>query len=156
MSEVVIQGFPIGWEALEIVSGIRAVADGLVNELRRRLPQQRKTQRTNLALPVATMLEVRSANLMDLEASLPREADRTDMRYQGIARTSSNRLIDPDAVMAPFAAEVLERAAAEPDGIVPILDRSKLSERHQVLMLAVRHGERALPLAWRVEGWLQT
>jgi hypothetical protein len=32
-----------------------------------------------------------------------------------------------------------------------IMDQSKLSDRHQVLMLAVRHGERALPLAWRVE-----
>lgn len=133
------------------MSGIRAVAAGLIDELKRRLPQQRKTQRNNLALLVATMLEVRSANLMDLAASLPREADRTDMRYQWIARTLSNALIDPDAVMAPFATEVLERAAAEPDGIVLILDQSKLSERHQVLMLAVRHGERALPLAWRVE-----
>lgn len=146
-----IQELPIVGEAFEVVSGIRAVADGLVDELRRRLPQQRKTQRDNLALLVATMLEVRSANLMDLAASLPREADRTDMRYQWIARTLGNALIDPDAVMAPFAAEVLERAAAEPDGIVLILDQSKLSERHQVLMLAVRHGERALPLAWRVE-----
>ena len=54
--------------------------------------------------------------------------------------------------MAPFAAEVLERAAAEPDGIVLILDQSKLSERHQVLMLALRHGERALPLAGRGDG----
>jgi hypothetical protein len=31
------------------------------------------------------------------------------------------------------------------------MDQSKLSDRHQVLMLAVRYGERALPLAWRVE-----
>lgn len=84
-----------------------------------------KTQRDNLALLVATMLEVCSANLMDLAASLPREADRTDMRYQWIARTLGNALIDPDAVMAPFAAKVLERAAAEPDGIVLILDQSK-------------------------------
>ncbi len=73
------------------------------------------------------------------------------MRYQWIARVLGNPLIDPDAVMAPFAAEVLERAAAEPDGIVLILDQSKLSERHQMLMVAVRHGERALPLAWRVK-----
>lgn len=119
------------------------------DEFKRRLPQQRKTQRDNLALLVATMLEVRSANLMDLAASLPREAERTDMRYQWIARGLSNPLIDPDAVMAPFAAEVLERAAAEPGGIVLILNQSKLSERHQVVMLAVRYGERALPLAWR-------
>jgi hypothetical protein len=31
---------------------------------------------------------VRSANLMDLAAGLPREADRTDMRYQWITRQS--------------------------------------------------------------------
>jgi hypothetical protein len=35
--------------------------------------------------------------------------------------------------------------------VVLILDQSRLSDRHQVLMLALRYGERALPLAWRVE-----
>jgi hypothetical protein len=67
---------------LQGASGIKAIAAGLVDELKSRLPQQRKIQRENLALLVATMLEVHSANLMDLAASLPREADRTDMRYQ--------------------------------------------------------------------------
>jgi hypothetical protein len=33
---------------------------------------------------------------------------------------------------------------------VLIMDQTKASEHHQVLMLAVRFGERALPLAWRV------
>ncbi len=138
-------------EVVEIVSGIRTVADGLVDAFQRLLPWQRKTQRGNLALLVATMSEVRSANLMDLAAALPREADRTDMRYQWIARVLGNDLIDPDAVMAPFAAEVLARAVADRRGIVLILDQSKVSDRHQVLMLALRHGERALALAWRVE-----
>ena len=132
------------------MSGIKTVAEGLVAEFKRLLPDQRKTQRDNLALLTATMLDVRSANLMDLAAALPREADRTDMRYQWIARVLGNSLIDPDVVMAPFAREVLARAAS--DGcVVLILDQSKLSDRHQVLMLALRHGERALPLAWRVE-----
>src|SRR3954463_1349200 len=31
------------------------------------------------------------------------------------------------------------------------LDPGPVSDRHQVLMLALRWGERALPLAWRVE-----
>src|SRR3954452_22976721 len=53
--------------------------------------------------------------------------------------------------MEPFAREVLEQAVAEGQPVVLILDQSKLSERHQVLMLAVRYGGRALPLAWRVE-----
>ena len=56
--------------------------------------------------------------------------------------------------LTPFASEVLARAQAEagPEGRVDlILDQSRASERHQVLMLALRWGERALPLAWRVE-----
>jgi hypothetical protein len=41
---------------------------------------------------------------------------------------------------------------AETSDAVPlILDQSKVSDRHQVLMLSVRWGERALPVAWRVE-----
>ena len=64
------------------MDGIRGLAEGIAEEFGRLLPKQRKTQRTNLSLLVATMLDVRSANLMDLAAGLPRDADRIDMRYQ--------------------------------------------------------------------------
>jgi hypothetical protein len=101
-------------------------------------------------LLVATLLDVRSANLMALAAALPRAAERIDMRCQWIARVLANPLIDCDAVMALFTHEVLARAAAV-DRVEVILDQSKLSERHQVLMLALRFGKRALPLAWEVE-----
>jgi hypothetical protein len=59
------------------VNGITRIADSISADLKRRLPSQRKTQREKLALLVATMLDVRSANLMDLAAGLPRAADRT-------------------------------------------------------------------------------
>jgi hypothetical protein len=131
------------------VDSIKQIADSVSAELRRRLPKQRKTQREKLALLVATMLDVRSANLMELAAGLPLEADRTDMRYQWITRLLGNPLVISDAIMEPFAREALERAAADGQPVVLILDQ--LSDRHQVLMLAVRYGERALPLAWRVE-----
>ncbi len=127
------------------------MAEGIAEEFQRLLPRQRKTQRTNLSLLVATMLAVRSANLMDLAAGLPRDAERIDMRYQWISRVLMNPLIDPDQVMAPFAREVLFRLAGEDQPLVLILDQSKLSDRHQVLMLAVRYGDRALPVLWRVE-----
>jgi hypothetical protein len=84
---------------------------------------------------------------MDLAAGLPLEADRTDMRYQWITRLLGTPLVISDAILEPFAREVLERAAA---GGEP-LSLDQMSERHQVLMLALRWGERALPLAWRVE-----
>src|SRR3954452_12631817 len=141
------------------MTGIKEIAESLKSELKRRLPKQRKTQRTKLALLVSTMLDVRSANLMDLAARLPREADRTGplgnaqryMRYKWIVRLLGNPLVVSDAIMEPFAREVLERAAVGGQPLVLILDQSKVSDRHQVLMLALRCGERALPLAWRVE-----
>ena len=133
------------------MTGIERLADGIKAELEQLLPGQRKTQRGKLSLLVATMLDARSANLMDLAAALPLEAERTDMRYQWIARFLANPLVDPDKVMAPFARQVLERQAGGGEPLALILDQSKISDRHQVLMLAVRFGERALPLAWRVE-----
>lgn len=96
------------------------------------------------------MLSECSADPMELAAALPRSAERIDMRYRWIVRVLANPSISCDAVMAPFAREVLARAA-EAGWVELILDRSELSGRHRVLMLAPRFGERALPLAWRVE-----
>jgi hypothetical protein len=134
------------------MGGIEHVARSISAVLHERLPWQRKTQRENLALLVATMLSERGANLMSLAAALPRPSERIDMRYQWIVRVLANPLIECDAVMLPFASEVLARAeAGSGERVDLILDQSRASERHQILMLALRWGERALPLAWRVE-----
>ena len=132
------------------MSGIARPAAGIEAELGRRLPRQRKTQRRKLALLVATMLSERSASLMDLAAALPRPAERTDMRYQWIARLLADPRLDGDAVMRPFAEEAILHAGAAGGTVVLLLDQSKVSARHQMLVLGVRVGERALPLAWRV------
>src|SRR3954464_10987622 len=60
-----------------VVGGIATVAAAIGEDIRGRLPRQHKAQREGLALPTATMLDVRSANLMELAASLPRAAGRT-------------------------------------------------------------------------------
>jgi Transposase DDE domain len=133
------------------VDGITRIAESISAALKQHLPRQRKTQREKLALLIGTMLDVRSANLMDLAAGLPLPADRTDMRYQWITRLLGNPLVISDEIMEPFAREVLDQATSRGDALVLILDQSKVSERHPVLMLALRFGERALPLAWRVE-----
>jgi Transposase DDE domain len=133
------------------MTGVIGLAAGIEQEFQRLRPRQRKTQRRNLALLIATMLDVRSANLMDLAAGLPREVERLDMRFQWVWRMVMNPLIVPDAVMAPFAGEILARRAADGHPLVVIMDQSKISDRHQVLMLALRAGERALPLLWRLE-----
>jgi Transposase DDE domain len=133
-----------------MTGGIAHLAAGIRLDLAQRLADQRKTQRDNLALLTATMLEVRSANLMALAAALPRAAERADMRYQWIARVLANHLIVCDEVMEPFAREVLAKASAE-GRVVLIMHQTKANDRHQILMLSLRFGERALPLAWRVK-----
>ncbi|MFD1624873.1 hypothetical protein [Azospirillum griseum] len=112
------------------MGGFQVLAAGISQELHRLLTGQRKTQRVNLALLVATKLDVYSAYLMDLTAGLPRDADRTDMRNQWIERVLKNPLIEPKTVMAPFAREVLGALAARGRPLVLILGQSKLNDRH--------------------------
>ena len=133
------------------MGGIEHVAAGIVQDLARKLPGQRKTQRDKLGLLVATMLEVRSANLMDLAASLPRPCERVDKRYQWIERLLANPRVDVDVVMAPYGREVLALATRDGRCAILMIDQSKATDRHQMVVVSVRVGGRALPLAWRVK-----
>src|SRR6187455_2492578 len=143
----VIQGS--GMSGAPRMGGIEQLAETVATDMEQRLPGQRKTQRGKLALLVATMLEVRSANLMDVAACLPRPAERLDSRYQWIKRFLANARVVSDAVMAPYGREVLARLSAQGQTVVLLIDQTKVSERYQVVMVAVRLGGRALPLAWR-------
>ena len=96
------------------MGGIETMAAALGADLAARLPRQNKKQREGLALLVATALDVRDVNLMELAAALPRAAGRLDMRYQWISRLLANPLIDTGEVIAPFACDVLARASARP------------------------------------------
>ena len=133
------------------MGGIEQLAETVATDMEQRLPGQRKTRRGKLALLGATMLEVRSANLMDVAACLRRPAERLDSRYQWIKRFLANARVVSDAVMAPYGREVLARLSAQGQTVVLLIDQTKVSERHQVVMVAVRLGGRALPLAWRVK-----
>src|SRR3954469_18925860 len=87
------------------MGGIETVAAAGGADLAARPPRQNKKQREGLALLVATALDVRDVNLMELAAALPRAAERLDMRDQWISRLLAKALIDTGEVMAPFARE---------------------------------------------------
>ena len=133
------------------MGGIETVAAAIGAALAARLPRQNKKQREGLALLVATALDVRDVNLMELAAALPRAAERLDMRYQWISRLLANPLIDTGEVMAPFAREVLARARAQAHTLVLIIDQSQVNATHQMVMVSRRVGGRAVPLAWQVK-----
>jgi hypothetical protein len=61
------------------------------------------------------------------------------MRYQWIARFIDNDLVVCDDVMEPFAREGLGKASAS-GRVVLIMDQTKASDRHQILMLSRRFG----------------
>ena len=133
------------------MGGIETIAAAIEADLAARLPRQNKKQRAGLALLVATALDVRAVNLMELAAALPRAAARLDMRDQWISRLLGNDLIQVDAVMAPYARAVLARAAAHAHTLVLIIDQSQVNAAHQMVMVSLRVGRRAVPLAWRVK-----
>src|SRR3954463_15128275 len=145
-----LKGIRRAWGGLRM-GGIATVAAAIGADLAARLPRQNKKQRDGLALLVATALDVRDVNLMELAAALPRAAARLDMRSQWISRLLAKALIDTDAVIAPFAREGLARAGADGRTLVLIIDQSQINTEHQMVMVSLRVGGRALPLAWRVK-----
>ena len=132
------------------LGGLPPLLRGIEDDFRERLPGYHKSRRDGLATLAAMMLETRSANLMELAASLPREIGSKDHRYQYISRLLGNEKIDCDVVMAAYAVEIFARLAAQGQTIVLMLDQSKLNDFNEVLMVSVRIAERALPVAWRV------
>src|SRR4029453_3503339 len=114
------------------MGGIETVAAAVQADLAARLPSQNKKQREGLALLVATALDVRSVNLMELAAALPRAAQRLGTRSQSISRLPANARWEGGAVMAPCAREVLARACAGSRALVVIIDQSKVNDAHHM------------------------
>ena len=81
---------------------------------------------------------------------LPQTKD-ADSRYRYIHRWLKNPLIDPLRVMAGFVPEILAQSAFGDKTAVLMMDQSKISDGFECLMVSLRVGERAIPVAWRVK-----
>ena len=73
-------------------------------------------------------------------------------RFQWIKRFLGNDLVDVDEVMGSYSREILQRVHESAQQPVLIIDQSTISrlERHELVMVALRVGKRAIPIAWRV------
>lgn len=131
---------------------MQALRQAVEDDMRVRLPDQRITQTRKLSTLVATLLQEQHVNLMALGCGLPLDTENRASRFQWIKRVLSNDLIDPARVIEPYARDLLARASG--GGVQPVLiiDQSQATRlhRHEMLMVAVRVGERALPLTWLV------
>lgn len=130
---------------------VASLSEEIAQGLRRAHPRLRKTLIRKLAVCIAAVIQTQTANTAAWAAVLPLETERADMRLQWIARLLGNLGLHSMEIMAPFAQHRLHEAAAHGQTIVLCMDQTDLGERFAILMLSVRVGDRALPLAWAVE-----
>jgi hypothetical protein len=103
-----------------------------------------------LADLAACALTTRSVNSSEWIVQLPRRDCNRTAKERYIMRFLANSLVCPLQVMGGFVPQLLERLSQEGEIIVLMLDQSKLADGLECLMVSVRFGERALPVAWRV------
>ncbi len=134
------------------MSSVKKLAEVVAVGLTETLPGLRKTVVSKLSLAVAAVLEVRTANTVEIANKLPLDLERSDMREQWLRRLLSNPLVVEEVIMEPFARGALVAAAEHHDQVIQLsMDQTDIGNRFAILMLSVRTGDRALPLCWVVE-----
>lgn len=103
-----------------------------------------------LADLASCVLACRNANTSEWIAILPRKTQNDKSKERFISRFLSNKLIDPISVMEGFIPEMVMMMSASNQTIVLMLDQSKISDGFECLMISLRIGERAIPVAWKV------
>lgn len=134
-----------------LTGGVAHVAWVIEDDLSDRDTGLRKQHIEGLADLAACALSCRSANTAEWQAVLPRrvEDDKSKERY--ISRVLGNGLIEPVSVMRGFIPEIAEMAGASGKTIILMMDQSKISDSFECLMISMRVGERAIPVAWIVK-----
>lgn len=130
---------------------VRTLADEVERGLGEAHPRLRQTVVKKLALAVSAMIEGQTPNTVELANLLPLETERQDRREPWLRRLLKNPLLSVVAVMEPFAREALAKAVRNGQTVLLSLDQTNLGNRMAVLMVALRVGDRALPLAWLAE-----
>ncbi len=103
------------------MSGIKHLSQGIIADLGRRLPRRRKTQHEKPGLLVGTMPDVRSANLMDLAASLPRATGMWDCAHNAVP--AENRPLQEAGKVRPNGGRE-QRPRDEPEASISRAPRS--------------------------------
>lgn len=111
----------------------------------------RKQHIEGLSDLVACALGSRSANTAEWQAILPRRMGEEKSKERYVSRFLGNRLICPLAVMAGFIPELAVMAGRGGKTLVLPMDQSRIANGLECLMVSLRVGERAIPVAWTVK-----
>ncbi|MCP4934580.1 MAG: hypothetical protein GY927_10350 [bacterium] len=125
------------------MSSVKKLSETVAVGLTETLPRLRKTVVSKLSLAVAAVLEVRTANTVEIANKLPLDLERSDMREQWLRCLLSNPLMVEEVIIEPFARSALAAAGDHGPVIHLSMDQTDIGNRFAILMLSVRTGDRA-------------
>lgn len=130
---------------------LKSITSTIYNDLKKRFPEQRDTQRRKLSELSAAVMLCKSPNLMEISNVLDRPTTCANALYNYVERFLKNPLVDHKAVMAPFAKDLLTRLAKAQHTVVLMIDQSKINADMEAMVISVRLKKRALPLHWCIQ-----
>lgn len=131
--------------------GIWHLAEIIADDLEGRDTDLSKPQRYGLADIAASVLTCRSVNTSELANILPRNVKSSEASYRYINRWLSNPKIKPIEVMKGFIPELLYALTSNDQVAILMLDQSQIGNGFECLMVSLRFGDRAMPVAWTVK-----
>ena len=98
---------------------------------------------------VACALTTRSVNSSEWIEQLPRILCKKKSKERFISRFLSNIHVTPNGIMSSYVSELIQKLSEKGETVVLMLDQSKIKDGFECLMVSVRIGNRALPIAWK-------
>lgn len=131
--------------------GVWHIAEIIADDLDGRETGLSKPLRIGLADLAASVLTCRSVNTSELANVLPRTVKSSEDSARYIRRFLANPNLKPIEVMEGFIPELLCMLTSNGQVAILMLDQSKVGNGFECLMVSLRLGERAIPVAWRVK-----
>jgi hypothetical protein len=113
------------------------------------MPELSSPQRGNLAWMMSGLHEAEHVHLSKI-ADYRVGTAHLESKTRQLRRLLANEAIDPQRLQRPLAKRLLKTAAKSQECIRILMDTVELSGRRQILMAALAHRRRALPLRWQV------
>lgn len=132
------------------MGGVSHLAQAIERDLKARDTDLQKPHIGAISDLTASVLMCRSVNSSEWISILPRQTGDSKSKERYISRALSNKLIDPIKVMQGYVPEVLQKLSSSGAVLILIMEQSKIADNFECLMVSIRFGKRAIPVAWKV------
>ena len=126
------------------------VSNTILSDISERGTGLTKPRMEALSNLISCALYTQSCNSYEWINVLPR-AIQDASKESYIYRFLSNKKVDVSKVMRSYILDIVENNCSSGETLILMIDQSKICANHEVLMVSISVGERALPLLWLVK-----